>query len=217
MARSWSAARIRSRTSIASRPKPACEISPPCGSIRSPIPSFAKGGPGRASNGNFALSDFKITAQPLNDPKAKPTPVKLVDARATHQQDTGHLSVKGSIDDGYESGWAVDIGGIGKDQSAVFDCEKPIDFDGGVRLKFEMRFANNVQHSIGRPRLSLTTAAAPVSIEGTQVNQHVVDAFEVLKNGGPEKLNDVQRTALRRRFAEQDSRWRRIAAGRRQP
>lgn len=176
-------------------------------------PSFPKNGPGRATNGNFALSDFKVTVQPLKDANAnadaneKPTPAKMVDARATHQQDTGHLSVKGSIDEGYESGWAVDGGGIGKDQSAVFDFEKPIDFEGGVRLIFEMKFANNVQHSIGRPRLSLSTAAAPVAIEGNQVNQHVVDAFEILKDGGPEKLTDVQRAALRRRFAEQDPRW----------
>lgn len=172
-------------------------------------PSFPKGGPGRATNGNFALSDFKITVKPLNDAQAleKPIPVKLVDARATHQQDTGHLAVKGSIDEGYESGWAVDKGGIGKDQSAVFDCEKPIDFAGGVRLTFEMRFGNNVQHSIGRPRLSLTAAAVPVPLEGTQVSQHVVDAFAVLKEIGPEKLTDLQRKAVRRWFAEQDPRW----------
>src|SRR5207247_8228741 len=29
--------------------------------------SFTKGGPGRASNGNFALSDFRLTSAPLDD------------------------------------------------------------------------------------------------------------------------------------------------------
>ena len=47
-------------------------------------------------------------------------------ARATHEQDKGLLSVKGSIDDNpAKSGWAVDKGGIGKDQAAVFRLASP--------------------------------------------------------------------------------------------
>ena len=40
-------------------------------------PSLVKGGPGRAANGNFDLTDFRVTAAPLNG-QGTPVPVKLI-------------------------------------------------------------------------------------------------------------------------------------------
>ncbi|MCB1077149.1 MAG: DUF1549 domain-containing protein, partial [Verrucomicrobiae bacterium] len=57
--------------------------------------SMPKKGPGRAGNGNFALSDLSLEVVPAS---GKPTAVKLTDARATYQQNEGGLSVKSSID-----------------------------------------------------------------------------------------------------------------------
>ncbi len=176
-------------------------------------PTMKKNGPGRATNGNFALTEMKVHVRPFGDPKAKPVQVKMVAARATHEQNQDQLAVKGVIDDGYASGWAVDGGGIGKDQSAAFDFEKPIDFEGGVRITFNFTFGNNVQHSIGRPRLSITSDAAPVAIEGDRINQHVADALAVLKNGGKSNdLNQTQSKSLRRWFFEQDGKWEKLYA-----
>ncbi|HXT57389.1 MAG TPA: DUF1549 domain-containing protein, partial [Pirellulales bacterium] len=67
--------------------------------------SFPKSGPGRASNGNFALSEFKLTATPLAA-DAKPLAVRLANAKATFEQNG--LAVAGAIDDNAGSAWAVD-------------------------------------------------------------------------------------------------------------
>jgi len=50
-------------------------------------PSLSKSGPGRAGNGNFALSDFAVTILPVGAPaETKATPVKLAAAKATFEQ-----------------------------------------------------------------------------------------------------------------------------------
>ncbi|HEX8911353.1 MAG TPA: PSD1 and planctomycete cytochrome C domain-containing protein [Humisphaera sp.] len=117
--------------------------------------SLPRGGPGSAGNGNFVLSEIEVKAGPA-DGSTPPAPVKLVAARATHQQNTGSLSVAGSIDGKTTTGWAVDFGGIGKDNAAVFELEKPVRFDAGTVLTVVMRQENGGQHVLGRFRLSVS-------------------------------------------------------------
>jgi hypothetical protein len=85
-------------------------------------------GPGRATNGNFALSRITVKAEPLTGGPAKE--VALLNPVATHQQNKDSLSVASSLDNDASSGWAVDFGGIGKDQAAAFTFAEPLDFDG---------------------------------------------------------------------------------------
>ncbi|MDH3585203.1 MAG: DUF1549 and DUF1553 domain-containing protein, partial [Phycisphaerae bacterium] len=127
--------------------------------------SFPRRGPGRAGNGNFVLGDIRVTAQPRDGGQA--APVKLVGAEATHQQDTGGLSIAASITDtNPTTGWAVDRGGIGRDQAAVFQVEQPVGGAGGSTLTFVLRFGHpNPHHSLGRFRLSVTRAPQPVRLK----------------------------------------------------
>ena len=121
--------------------------------------SFKAKGPGRADNGNFALSTIRVTAEPLRGGPARE--VKLASAEATHQQNTGSLSVASSLDGDAKTGWAVDAGGIGKDQAAAFIFAEPVDFDGGAKLTVTMDFAVNTKHCIGRPRFSVSAGGPP--------------------------------------------------------
>ena len=121
--------------------------------------SFPAKGPGRASNGNFALSRITVSATPLAGGAARE--VKLSAAEATHQQNTGSLSVASSLDDQPNTGWAVDAGGIGKDQAAAFTFAEPLDLEGGAKLTVTLEFAVNTAHCIGRPRLGIFTGDAP--------------------------------------------------------
>lgn len=163
--------------------------------------SLPQKGPGRAPNGNFALSDLVIEQTVAG----KVVPVKLVDARATHQQNTGGLSVKSSLDtDRDKSGWAVDGGGIGKDQAAVFVFEKPLAT--GARLTIRMRFHVNGQHSFGRFRLAVTKDPATDFEPGKGGSQFLADGIEALKKG-PAALSDRQRSALRNWYANRDAGW----------
>jgi len=164
--------------------------------------SLPQKGPGRAGNGNFALSDLVIEQAAGAE---KPVPVKLVEARATHQQNTGGLSVKSSFDgDRDKSGWAVDGGGIGKDQAAIFVFEKPLASD--ARLTVRMRFHVNGQHSLGRFRLAVAKEAATDFEQGKGASQFLADGLEALKKE-PEALSDRQRTALHDWFAHRDTGW----------
>jgi hypothetical protein len=133
--------------------------------------SLKKGGPGRADNGNFALSDFRLTVAGK--------PVKLTAGKVTFQQNASNLSAASSVDADKVSGWAVDPQ-FGKDHAAVFELDAPA---GPGALVFEFEFNNNAQHSIGRPRLSVTTRPAPVALEGDSKPQAITELYESLRAG----------------------------------
>jgi len=133
--------------------------------------SLTKSGPGRADNGNFALTTFKVAAAPLKG-GAEPVSVKLVNPKATFEQKS--LGIANTIDADATSGWAVDPE-FGKDHAAVFEFEQPITFDGGAKLTFTLEFKNNVKHAIGRPRLSVSTQDLPAPLSGEAMQQRTVD------------------------------------------
>src|SRR5205085_8503106 len=129
-------------------------------------PSFVKGGPGRATNGNFALSDLRVvaylkTADLTPPPPATPLPpahVKLINPRATFEQKG--LPVSAAIDADVNTAWAIDPQ-FGKDHAAAFNFEKPVGFPGGTVFTVTLAFNNNTGHGIGRPRFSLSTTEKP--------------------------------------------------------
>jgi hypothetical protein len=120
-------------------------------------PSLVKGGPGRATNGNFALSDLKVAARPSNSKEAGEK-IKLAHPRATFGQK--NLPVAAAIDDNPMSAWAVDPQ-FGRDHAAAFNFEKPVGFPGGTTFTVALSFNNNTGHGMGRPRLSLSKAEKP--------------------------------------------------------
>ncbi len=175
-------------------------------------PSFVKGGPGRAGNGNFSLSVFKVSARPAGDAKAKAVPAKLATAKATFEQNNSSLSIASSIDGDNVSGWAVDPQ-FGKDHAAVFEFESPIGFDGGTELTFDFEYNNNTQHSIGRPRLSISTAPRPVPLTGNAAQQQVVELLGALaKAGDTAKLDAKQKDSLQAFYKGQDGEWAKLNA-----
>jgi mono/diheme cytochrome c family protein len=137
-------------------------------------PSLVKGGPGRADNGNFALTDFRVTAMPAGTDPAAAVPVALKDARATFEQ--SGLPVAAAIDDSDTSAWAVDPE-FGKDHAAAFAVEGDVGFEGGTTLTFRLVFHNNVKHGLGRPRLSISTADEPPDLRGTSLPLLVAQAL----------------------------------------
>jgi hypothetical protein len=165
-------------------------------------PSFVKGGPGRASNGNFALSDFRVTAAPL-DHKEKAVSLKFVRARADFEQKG--LPVAAAIDKNPTSGWAVDPQ-FGKDHAAVFEFETPAGFDGGTALTCTLAFKTNNHHSIGRPRLSLTTRGQP-SLEDRRA---VPEAVAEIANRRDQRLTSAQLAVLARWTRRSDERWQQL-------
>ena len=121
--------------------------------------SLPQKGPGRAGNGNFVLGNLTVSYQSTESGVSSESKlVKLSSAKATHQQNQGDLSVAAVLDSKPETGWAVDAGGIGKDQAAVFEFAGPIPGGKGTRLKITMDFPHpNTKHTLGRLRVSVST------------------------------------------------------------
>jgi hypothetical protein len=112
-------------------------------------------GPGLAPNGNFVLTEFKVTRIGEND---KTMPVKIARGVADHSQ-SGH-DIGTTIDGKDATGWAV-LPQIGLPHEAVFELAEPV--GGGrftIALEFKSQFA---QHGIGRLRVSGTTIEKPAT------------------------------------------------------
>jgi cytochrome c553 len=124
-------------------------------------PGLVKGGPGRAENGNFALSDVVVYR---GTEAARGPEQKLRNPRATFEQKG--LGVANTVDEDGTSGWAVDPQ-FGKDHAAAWELATPLDGAAGP-FTVHLKFHNNVRHGIGRPRLSLTTAVPPLALDGRQ-------------------------------------------------
>ncbi len=163
-------------------------------------PSLVKGGPGRAANGNFALTDFRVTVAPKAQP-SKAIPVKLKNARATFEQ--RGLPVAAAIDGNPTSAWAVDPQ-FGKSHAAVFEVDKPAGFEGGSVLTFTLEFKNNTQHAIGRPRLSLTTAGGQVDLTAAAVPEAVPQGLAT----PPARRTAAQSAVLLAWYRPLDPEWR---------
>jgi hypothetical protein len=132
------------------------------------------GGPGRANNGNFVVSELKVTAAPKADP-AKAEPIALQNASADFSQDNWHVSA--AIDGSEDTGWAV-MPQFGKPHAAIFETKVDVGHDGGSQLTITLsqQFPDGT-HLLGKFRLSVTDASRPVM--GSKLPEAVAAAIAV--------------------------------------
>src|SRR5215510_4977643 len=149
-------------------------------------PNLPLTGPGRSIKGSCALTEFEVEAAPANDPK-KTTKIKL--ERATSDinppekelepifdDKSGRRRLIGpilfAIDGKDDTAWSIDAGPGLRNQprKAVFVSSSPIANEGGSVLTFYLRQDHggwnnndNQQNSLGRFRLSITTAPDAVA------------------------------------------------------
>jgi mono/diheme cytochrome c family protein len=166
-------------------------------------PALVAGGPGRADNGNFALSDVRLSAAPRTD-AAQTTSIELRNPRATFEQ--ANLPVAATIDADAHSAWAVDPE-FGKDHAAAYEMAAPVTFEGGAILTLVLKFECNTRHNIGRIRLALAAGAAP-ELTAPAVPAAVPPA---LARPAAERTADEQ-TALLAWYRTQDERWQQLHA-----
>jgi tetratricopeptide (TPR) repeat protein len=124
-----------------------------------PDPSLPKNGPGRNDNGNFILTDLRLT---VGD-----TPVTWARASADYSQtlaETGRDQlVAFAIDADETTGWAV-WPRVGVPHWAVFVPDRPVGATGKTRLSLRMVFRDSAyrNHLLGRFRLSVQSDSDPV-------------------------------------------------------
>ena len=164
-------------------------------------------GPGRADNGNFALSNFSVEAAPSGG-SAKPVVLKLQNPKATFEQ--SGLPIAATIDADAKSSWAVDPQ-FGKSQAASYEFEKPAGFEAGTRLTFTLKFENNKGHNIGRLRLAISTAAP--ALDAAPVPQISVEIGAIVAAaGGVDKINEKQKAELLGWYRSTDPEWQKLNA-----
>jgi len=168
--------------------------------------SMKRNGPGRANNGNFALSDIRVFAKSAGE-TGRGEPVKLITPRADHQQNSGNLSIASSIDgDKRKTGWAVD-GQIGKDHVCVFQFAEPVEHENGCVLTLELDYFVNTSHVIGRPRFSVSSESAP-PLKGKGQSQVLAGLLTAVNRpGGIETLDEKQRASLLEAYRAIDKKW----------
>lgn len=140
-----------------------------------------KSGPGRASNGNFVLSEFRF--------EVNGQPVKFSRALADHSQP--NYDVADVLLARPDKGWAINgaTGSMNVNRTAIFVLEQPAETNDSINLKFTLKFSGNpAKYALGRFRISLTDA------EGTYVNLPVTAQQLLLKP--IEELAEDDRTSL---------------------
>ena len=146
-------------------------------------------GPGRADDGNFVLTDVRMT---VNSPAA---PVRSVDFNAAvavfSQKD---FPVANTIDADVNSGWAIHPE-IGKPHTAVFALGTPITVEPGATVTISLDFSlpNGNKHTIGHFRLALTDAPTPAATVAGQLaatKSQAADQIAALKK----KIGEMELT-----------------------
>ena len=149
-----------------------------------PHPSLPGNGPGRAVNGNFILNEFRVKASPQNDPSAAVS-VRLRNPAADFFQTShGGWPAAAAIDGDASTGWSIDPA-EGVAHVALFETEKPVDFDGGTNFLFALDQGER-EHTLGRFRISATGAKPPLPLpQGYGAESHVVKGLApASRNGG---------------------------------
>jgi mono/diheme cytochrome c family protein len=165
--------------------------------------SLVRGGPGRADNGNFDLTDVQVSIAPLDDP-TKTQMVRLVEPRATFEQ--AGLPIAAAIDADDRSGWAIDPQ-FGKDHAAAFRFAEPIGFPEGSRLTIQLRFRGNDRHNFGRTRLALSTANEPPELSAEGLSAKILTARTLPAS---ERSAEQQRQLLAWYGSRHDEDWRKL-------
>ncbi|MEZ6128321.1 MAG: PSD1 and planctomycete cytochrome C domain-containing protein [Planctomycetaceae bacterium] len=166
--------------------------------------SMKRGGPGRADNGNMGLGTISVTAEPLSG-DVKPVNVRLINPRATFEQNDSNLSIAASIDDKPKTGWAVDPQ-FGRDHAAAFEFAKPVGFDEGTRLTITLKFDVNDRHNIGRVRLSVSHSATPPALDAGSQPQAIAELALLAASGG-RPANEAQQQKFLRSYRTLDPEW----------
>jgi len=117
--------------------------------------SLPKGGPGRAENANFVLTDFEVEILRAST-DAEPLSIEFASAAADFSQK--NYEIAGAIDENVESGWA----GLGdnspRKRMAVFIARDPTHIEAGSQIRIRLKHnSKSAGHGIGRFRLSTSS------------------------------------------------------------
>lgn len=168
-----------------------------------PHDSLPGKGPGRAVNGNYQLTEFRLQAAPV-DGSAAPASKTLKNPIADCSQAShGGWPIAAALDGDPKTAWSIDPL-EGSPHAAIFETAQPLGFASGTRLSFEL-LQGDREHTLGRFRLWATHAAKPALPAGygprkwtvqcdtpaTQCGGQLVVVVDLVENGQPVELANM--------------------------
>jgi mono/diheme cytochrome c family protein len=165
-----------------------------------PDPSLPNSGPGRATDGNFVLTEFSVTAAQMTDPNST-QPVTIKSAWADHEQ--LDFPVSAAFDAKQETGWAVGST-AGSTSVAVFQCDQIPGFSDGTTFTFTLNHQYQSQFALGRFRLMVTNSQ-PESLT-------LPDGIRAILKTPVEQRTDEQKNALLDYYGKFDPKMRELRA-----
>lgn len=168
-------------------------------------PNLPSKGPGRAPNGNFVLTEFRVKYHRLDQPDAPQNAVRLNAAAATFQQDGFPLA--NALDNNRATGWAI-APQTGRDQTALFRLAQPVGGPAGVAftIELEQHYQQAAHHTLGRFRLSYTTDPNP------RLTSPLTPEQVALLSTPESQRTPQQKERLRQMYLQQDQEYQRLAA-----
>ena len=123
-----------------------------------PHEALPKGGPGRASNGNFVMVDVHFEDADGNELQLEPVAI------ADYSQSQHDVSL--AVDDDLKSGWAINTNQKGNVAHwAKFLLAEPMVFEKPTELRLRLRFNQGTQpYNLGRFRLSSSPSRPVVDL-----------------------------------------------------
>jgi hypothetical protein len=160
-------------------------------------------GPGRSpSNGNFVLSELRVTAAPKSDP-SKAEPVTLQNPIADFSQDG--WPVAGAIDGNPGTGWAIHPN-VGKDHFVSLETGADVGFAGGTVLTITLDHQYpDQQHVLGKFRVSVTRSPRPLT------KAALAEPIATILNTPAAQRTPEQKAELAKHFRSLDPEWQRVS------
>ena len=159
---------------------------------------YPKGGPGRADDGNFVITEFQLQATPKGDPK-KQKKVNLVKPVADFTQ--SGFDIQQIVDNDFTKtkGWAISPS-YGITHWATFETSEPLGIAGGTSLAFSIHHEYGKGFMPGRFRISLTRIAKPIGLS-------LPEDYRAIIALAPELRTQAQRDALLFHYRGVDAEW----------
>jgi hypothetical protein len=160
-------------------------------------------GPGRAPNGNFVLSELKLSAAPA-DAAASAVDVTLLSSRASFSQE--NYPVSAAIDGNPATGWAI-APQFGQSHTAVFETQTAMGYPGGTLLNVALDFQYaDGKHAIGKLKISATQQPRPLATADIPAEIQAVLAKPAETRTPDEALR------VARHYFDQDAKWRQLSS-----
>ncbi|MCS7160820.1 MAG: DUF1549 domain-containing protein [Gemmatales bacterium] len=153
-------------------------------------------GPGRAPNGNFVLSEFRVLRPSSAASEAVwtallggPANTGKLERLALHRPQADYsqngFPVQNALDHRDDTGWAIGDQ-FSRAHQASFELKDTLTGTGELVVVLEMKHPQIPEHTIGRFRIWVTPSLAPVKLAGP-----------------PEKIADILRVPLEKRTQQQ--------------